>query len=106
MSAVLSLPTLEQLRDYVRQALCERDRLDPVQTPLVESVVSRAGRPCGLLFHVRGPRLLQTHAIWAAAEQRLLFYDSSGNRIAEHRLRKGPDIESVPVSTPVKRKAA
>jgi hypothetical protein len=106
MSAALFLPTLEQLRNYVRQALCVRDRLDPVQTPLVESVVSRAGRPCGLLFHARGPRLLQTHAIWVATEQRLLFYDSTGNRFAEHRLRKGPDIEPVSMVTQAARKAA
>jgi hypothetical protein len=90
MSAVVSLPTLAELRDHVKRTLCGQDHLDPSQTPLLEAFISRSGKPCGLFFQARGPRLLQTHAIWAAEEHRLLFYDSSGVRFAEARLSEAP----------------
>lgn len=88
---VIALPSLDKLRSYVLKTLCQRDALDPAGIPLNESVLKRSGRPCGLLFHIQGPRLLQTHAVWAAEEDRLLFYDSTGVRFAETRLSEGPD---------------
>lgn len=91
MDAVVALPTLDQLRQYVHRALCERDHLDPVQTPLFHAVIRRSGRPCGLFFQVQGPRLLKTYALWAGEEDRILFYDSTGCRFAETRLSEGPD---------------
>ena len=91
MNAVASLPTVEALRKHVLHLLCARDRLDPLQTPLHEAVIMRAGRPCGLFFQVEGPRLLRTCAIWVAEEHRILFYDSAGERFAEIRLSDEPD---------------
>jgi hypothetical protein len=85
------LPTLESLRGHVLQALCSHDQLDPRQTPLRQAVITRAGKPCGLLFQVQGPRLLKTYAVWAGEEDRILFYDSTGLRFAETRLSEGPD---------------
>ena len=92
MSAVVSLPTLDELRGHVKRVLCGQDQLDPSQTPLQEAIITRSGRPCGLMFQARGPRLLQTHAIWAADEHRLLFYNSSGVRFAETRLSEAPRV--------------
>jgi hypothetical protein len=88
---VVPLPTVEQIRGYVRQTLCERDRLDPGQARLREGLVKRHGRPCGLFFQVQGPRLLRTYAVWAGDEDRILFYDSTGSRFAEARLCESPD---------------
>jgi hypothetical protein len=92
MRAVVSLPTLDELRDHVKRTLCSQDHLDPAQTPLQEGLITRCGRPCGVLFQARGPGLMQTHAIWAADENRLLFYNSSGARFAEARLTEAPDL--------------
>jgi hypothetical protein len=91
MEAVVSLPTLEALRQHVRQKLCAHDQLDPNHTPLHQAVITRAGKPCGLFFQVQGPRLLKTYAVWAGEENRILFYDSTGVRFAEVRLSDGPD---------------
>ena len=91
MDAVLCLPTLEELRDHVRAVLCGRDRLDPAQTPLRQSLIKRAGRPCGLFFQVQGPRMVKTYAIWAGEECRVLFYDCTGQRFAETILSEAPD---------------
>jgi hypothetical protein len=91
MEAVASLPTLVELCQHVHKKLCSHDRLDPRDTPLQRSLIHRSGKPCGLFFQVRGPRMLRTYAIWAGEENRILFYDSAGFRIGEIRLSEGPD---------------
>jgi hypothetical protein len=91
MDDVASLPTLDGLRAHVLQVLCGCERLDPAQTPLHETVVTRSGRPCGLFFQVQGPRLVRAYALWAGEEGRLLFYDSAGRRFAQTRLTEAPD---------------
>jgi hypothetical protein len=88
---VVAMPTLEQVREFVRHTLCERDRLDPGQAQLKQGLVKRRGRPCGLFFQVQGPRQLRTYAVWAGDEHRILFYDSAGERFAETRLCESPD---------------
>lgn len=91
-ASYVSLPTLEKLRAYVLETLCGREHLDPNATPFFQGVVMRAGKPCGLLLQIEGPRLLRTHAIWLGAEDRILFYDSTGARVAETRLCEAPDL--------------
>jgi hypothetical protein len=91
MDAVVSLPTMEELTGYVLHTLCARDHLDPKQTPLHRAVIKRSGRACGLFFQVQGPRQLRTYAVWAGEEDRILFYDSTGNRFGETRLSEAPD---------------
>jgi hypothetical protein len=104
MFSVLALPTLEALRQYVLEGLCQRYNLDPAQMPLREIVITRRGNPCGLFFEVQGPRLLKTYAIWAGEENRILFYDTNGERFAETRLSDTPDPCELanPVKMPAK----
>ena len=54
----------------------------------------KAGRTCGLIFHVEGPRLLRTSAVWSADDDRIIFYDSTGTRFTEVRLSESPAITS------------
>jgi len=90
-TAVVALPTLEDLRHHVLHTLCAHDHLEPSVTPLFQGVITRSGRACGLFFQVRGPRQLRTYAIWAGEEDRILFYDGTGARFAETRLSEAPD---------------
>jgi hypothetical protein len=94
-ATTLSLPTLDELRQHVLDRLCAHDGLDAGQTPLRQAVISRRGRPCGLLFQAQGPRLLRTYAVWAGPEYRVLFYDAGGRRFAETRLSEGPDPQQL-----------
>src|SRR2546422_2983610 len=91
MNIVVCLPTLDELRRHVLQLLCKHDQLDAGQTPLHQAVIVRRGKPIGLFFQVQGPRLLKTYAVWAGEENRILFYDGSGNRFAETKLSEAPD---------------
>jgi len=91
MREIAALPTLTDLCRYVLAILCRNDNLDPNQTPLEQSLITRQGKPCGLFFHVQGPRLLKNYAIWAGEENRILYYNCNGERVAETKLSEGPD---------------
>jgi hypothetical protein len=91
MDAVVSLQTLDELRGHVLQVLCAHDRLDSSQTPLRQALIRRRNKPCGLFFQVQGPRMVKAYAVWAGEENRILFYDSIGQRFAETRLSEAPD---------------
>jgi hypothetical protein len=95
MNTVVSLPTLDALRQHVRATLCAHDQLDPEQTPMHQGVIVRSGRACGLFFQIQGPRMVKTYAVWAGDEDRILFYDSNGQRFAEVRLSVAPDARKL-----------
>lgn len=88
-TAVVALPTLDDLRRHVLQMLCSHDQLDPGETPFFQALVTRSGRACGLFFMVQGSRMLKAYAVWAGEEDRILFYDSTGERYAETQLSDG-----------------
>jgi hypothetical protein len=85
------LPTMSDLKRFVHLMLCRKDQLDPEQTPLGLTLIVRRGKPCGVFFHVQGPRLLKNYAVWAGDENRILYYDASGERFGETHLSEGPD---------------
>ena len=87
---VVAIPTGEDLAAFVHQTLCTQDALDPHQTPLFRTPLKKRNRVCGVLFHVEGPRLLRTSAVWSADEDRIIFYDSTGTRVSEVRLSESP----------------
>ena len=89
--AVVSFSAVEQLAAYVHQVLCDRDALELKQTPLFCTPLRKRGRECGLVFHVEGPRLLRTSAVWSADADRIIFYDSTGQRFGEVHLSEAPD---------------
>jgi len=91
MDRVVCCPTLEALCHHVHHVLCSKDHLDPSQTPLHRALITRRGKPCGLFFHVQGPRLLKNFAVWAGEEDRVLFYNSTGERFGEVHLSDAPD---------------
>jgi hypothetical protein len=92
MTAVVGLPTLDQLREFVHRGLCDLDQLDPAAAPLEATPLARGNKAvCGLLFHVVGPRLLRTAAVWAADDHQVIFYDSTGKRVRQVRLCESPD---------------
>jgi hypothetical protein len=92
---VATLANAEELERYIRQTLCQRDRLDPKQTSFYRTPILRHGQPSGFMFHVRGPRMLRNAAIWAEAENRILFYDAAGTRFLETKLTESPSIETL-----------
>jgi hypothetical protein len=98
MEDVAALPTFPELCQHVLETLCQHDHLDPEQTPLEHALITRRGKPCGLFFQISGPRLLRNYAVWAGDENRILYYNSSGERIAETRLSEAPDPRGLKIA--------
>jgi hypothetical protein len=92
--AVVACASFEELSEYVRQSLCEQDALDPNLTPFYRALVQRRGRPTGVVFHVEGPRMLRTSAVWAADDDRIVFYNSTGQRVRTVTLTEAPQVPS------------
>jgi hypothetical protein len=63
----------------------------PAQTAFFRTPVVRGGRVTGFVFHVEGPRLLRTSAVWAADDGRLVFYDSTGQKLRAVSVPAVPD---------------
>lgn len=87
---VVAFSAVEDLAEFVHSVLCDKDALDPAQAPLFRTPLKRGSRVCGLVFHVQGPRLLRTSAVWSSDDGRIIFYDSSGLRFQEITLSESP----------------
>jgi hypothetical protein len=90
MVRAVAFSAVEELAAFVHEVLCARDALDPAQVPLFRTPLQRGARTCGLVFHVEGPRLLRTSAVWSSDDGRIIFYDSSGARFREVELSESP----------------
>lgn len=80
------LQTLDDLRAFVHQTLCEKENLLPDQSRLHEMALIRNGQDCGRQYFVHGPRLVRLGAIWAADQNVLYFYNARGERYAKLKL--------------------
>ena len=92
MAAVVAFSAVEELASFVHEVLCDRDALDRGQTPLFRTPLNRRGKTCGVIFHVEGPRLMRTSAVWSADDDRIIFYDSTGTRFREVSLSESPPL--------------
>lgn len=94
-NSILALPTLRGLSQFVRDTLCDRDRLDPHQTPFFRSPIAKRGKTTAVLFHVEGPRLLKSSALWVLDDHRVMFYDSTGSRFLDVQLSESPPEKEI-----------
>jgi hypothetical protein len=97
---VFAFSAVEDLAGFVHSVLCDKDALDPAQAPLFRTPLRRGDRVCGLVFHVEGPRLLRTSAVWSSDDSRVIFYDSSGLRFREVELSETPSLAESTYSVP------
>ena len=91
-TTVTAFPTVDELATFVHGVLCEKDKLELKQTTLYRTPLLKRDRDCGIVFHVEGPRLLRTSAVWTADADRIIFYDSTGTRFHTVELSEGPDL--------------
>lgn len=83
------IQSLDELRGYVHETLCEFDQLETGAFPMTERVLSRRGKRCGLHFCLHGPRSVRFSAIWEMEHNTVLFYSSSGERFQKIKLAAG-----------------
>ncbi|MGL4423355.1 MAG: hypothetical protein ACRCZF_22040 [Gemmataceae bacterium] len=85
-TAVASFPSRRELVGFIRAELCKPDALEPTSTPCFQMPLHRDGRITAWLFHIEGPRQLRTSAVWSIPEDRVLFYNSTGQKFHEVQL--------------------
>lgn len=94
LSSAEQIGNLENLRQFVVEALCNQNQLEPGAFPVSERILVRGGRPCGLFFCLHGPRSVKFTAIWESEHNTVLFYDASGERVGKVRLVSTPRLEA------------
>ena len=87
------IQTLDALRDFVNEVLCEHSELETGAFRLTERILVRADRPCGIYFCLHGPRAVKFSAIWETQHNTLLFYGSTGERFHKVQLVEAPRLE-------------
>ncbi len=80
------IETLDHLRDYVHELLARQECLERFAFPLTERVLRRGASVCGMLFCLHGPRSVKLTAVWETDGNRVLFYDSQGERFHQTEL--------------------
>jgi hypothetical protein len=86
----ICIDNLNDLRELVYQTLCGYDELEPGIFPMTERILVRGGKPCGILFSLRGPRRVSYTSVWETETNSVLFYGSSGERFAKLQLQAAP----------------
>lgn len=87
--------SLNELRGYVNDTLCEYNQLQHDAFEMTERVLHRSGRACGIFFCLHGPRAVKFTAIWETQRNQILFYDSTGERFLRTQLLEGPSLERI-----------
>ncbi len=89
------IQSLDDLRNYVNETLCDFGQLEPDAFRMTERILVRTGKPCGIYFCLHGPRSVKFSAIWETEQNRVLFYDSSGERCQKTQLVAASALELV-----------
>ena len=92
LATCTQLRTLEDLREYVNETICEHEQLEIGIFQMTERILTRGNRPCGLYFCVHGPRQVRFTAIWETDTNTILFYGASGERFFRTKLIEAPQL--------------
>ena len=88
--SISELSSLDDLRSFVKQTICDRNQLLQGAFELRQKTLVKQGKPCGLHFIIYGPRAVQFSAIWDAERHNVLFYDCDGSRFDRRGLAACP----------------
>ena len=80
LNTTATLPTLDELRQYVHAQLCAKESLLEDQFVTQEEPLLMRGCVCGRQFQLHGPRSIRLGAIWASDKNLIYFYDTQGER--------------------------
>lgn len=87
------IDSLHDLREYVYTTLCDQCQLQLGAFQMIERVLVRGGKPCGIYFCLHGPRRLRFSAIWETDRNQILFYGAEGERFQKTQLVEAPGLE-------------
>jgi len=77
---------LDKLREFVMEELCSHNGLLPDAFPMTQRVLYKQGISCGIFYCLHGPRSVRLTAVLDTQTDRVLFYDSRGQRTGSYNL--------------------
>ena len=92
LTNIVDLQDLDDLRQYVHKMICHQNELEFDVFQITERMLTRRGRPCGILFCLHGPRSVKLTAIWETDRNTILFYGCTGERRLKIELSKSPQL--------------
>ena len=92
-TTVNDVHTVDELRQFIHQTLCEKENLLADQFRMTEVRLTSGNGPCGLQFCLRGPRDVRLAAIWVVDQNVVCLYDAIGTRYAKLRLTNRPALQ-------------
>ena len=95
LTRIREIHSLEELRGYVNETLCEHYQLQIDAFEMTERILRRAAKPCGVFFCLHGPRGVRFTAIWETDRNCILFYGPTGERFQKTQLLEAPELEWV-----------
>ena len=91
----MAFESMDALRQFIVETLCEPDQLQPGAFPVTERLVVQGGKTCGMYFCLHGPRNVKITAIWDAVRNMVIFYGTSGERFQMTKLCQSPPLSEV-----------
>jgi hypothetical protein len=92
LNRIQHLATVNGIRDYINETLCEQCELENGAFPMTERILVRRDKPCGIIFCIHGPRATRFSAIWETDRNQILFYGSDGERFLTTKVVEGPQM--------------
>jgi hypothetical protein len=89
---VYSTSSMNELEHFMIDSLCDYEKLDRQQVRIQRSVMRKGSAIIGLVIRIEGPRLMRSQALWVEPENRVLFYNSAGQRFATVKLAESPEM--------------
>lgn len=79
---------LDAVREFVMNQLSDENGLLPNAFPITERMLYRHDAVCGMFFCLHGPRSIRLTAVFDTETERILLYDSRGQRTGSYELRE------------------
>ena len=92
VTSVLQFGNLNDVRDFVNEIFCNYYQLEFGAFKMTERLLLRGGEPCGIHYCLHGPRAVRFTAIWETEQNRILFYDSTGERFLKTQVLEAPTL--------------
>jgi len=82
----VEIENLNQLRSFVSYTLCQRNDFEEGVFQITESLLTKGGKMCGVMFCLHGPRSVKLTAVWESEKNMIFFYGSTGERFQKTML--------------------
>ena len=90
----IQIKTINQLRQFVSQTLCQRNDFEEGIFQITERHLTRGDKTCGIFFCLHGPRSVKLTAVWESERNTILFYGATGERFQRSLLDRELRIEA------------